>query len=54
MTVARDAAISAFKPKPFYTVQIEVSGYTITSERFEDRDEADELWAVCMADGGLL
>ena len=51
MTVARDAAISAFKPKPFYTVQIEVSGCTITSERFEDRDEADELWAACMADG---
>ena len=51
MTVARDAAINAFRSEPFYTVQIEVSGCTITSERFEDRDEADELWAACMADG---
>ena len=27
------------------------AGCTITKEHFKDRDEADELWVACMADG---
>ena len=33
MAVMREAAISAFKPEPFYTVQIGLDGFTASSER---------------------
>ena len=35
MAVMREAAISAFKPEPFYTIQIGLDGFTAASERFK-------------------
>lgn len=35
MAVMREAAISAFKPELFYTVQIGLDGFTAASERFK-------------------
>ena len=49
MAVMREAAIAAFKPEPFYTVQIELDGFTAASERFKKKSEAD---AVCDQCGG--
>ena len=37
MAVMREAAISAFKPEPFYTVQIGLDGFTATSERIKTK-----------------
>ena len=49
MAVMREAAISAFKPEPFYTVQLELDGFTATSERIKKKTEAD---AICEQCGG--
>ena len=51
MVVMRDAAIRAFSPEAFYTVQLELSGCTVTSRRFKDRSEAEELLNACKAEG---
>ena len=37
IAVMREAAISAFKPEPFYTVQIGLDGFTAASERFKTK-----------------
>ena len=39
MAVMREAAISAFKSEPFYTVQLGLDGFTASSERFKSKDE---------------
>ena len=49
MAVMREAAIAAFKPEPFYTVQLELDEFTAASERFKKKSEAD---AVCNQCGG--
>ena len=43
MIVEREAEIKGFKPENFYTVQMMVSGVVVTSERFQSKDEAEEL-----------
>ena len=47
MAVMREAAISAFKSEPFYTVQIAVNGFTASSERFKKQTEAEALRTAC-------
>ena len=47
MVVMRDAQIAAFKPEPFWTVQIMAGGITASSRRFQKKDEADNLAALC-------
>ena len=44
MAVMREAAIAAFKPELFYTVQIGLDGFTASSERYKKKSEAE---AVC-------
>ena len=51
MVVMRDAAIRAFSAEAFYTVQLELAGCTVTSRRFKDRSEAEELLNTCKAEG---
>lgn len=43
MLVTRESEINGFKPEPFYTVAINVSGITAISERFQERSEAELL-----------
>lgn len=43
MIVEREAEIKGFKPENFYTVQMMVSGVVVTSERFQSKEEAEEL-----------
>ena len=47
MVVMRDAEIAAFKPQPFYTVQIGMGGCTAASRRFDVKAEAEQLLARC-------
>ena len=47
MAVMREAAISAFKPEPFYTVQIGLDGFTAASERFKTKEAAEAVRQNC-------
>ena len=47
MAVMREAAIAAFKPEPFYTVQIGLDGFTATSERFKKKSDAEAVSRGC-------
>ena len=47
MAVMREAAISAFKSEPFYTVQLAMDGFTASSERFKKQSEAEALRTAC-------
>lgn len=54
MVVMRDAQIAAFKPEPFWTVQITAGGITATSSRFQKKDEAESLAALCREEGEAM
>ena len=47
MTVERETAIMAFKPEPFYIIQLQTGGCMTSSERFKDKTQAEELLAEC-------
>ena len=48
MTVVREAAIAAFVPQKFYTVELELtSGCTASSRRISEKDSAENLLAEC-------
>ena len=47
MVVMRDAEIAAFKPKPFYTVELRSDGMSAASRRFDDKAEAEKLQKLC-------
>ena len=47
MAVMREAAIAAFKPEPFYTVQIGLDGFTASSERYKKKTEAVAVCKDC-------
>ena len=47
MAVMREAAISAFKPEPFYTVQIGLDGFTAASERYKKKSAAEAVCKGC-------
>ena len=47
MAVMREAAIDAFKPEPFYTVQIGLDGFTASSERYKKKPEAEAVCKGC-------
>ena len=54
MTVQREAAIAAFVPEPFYTVQLCVNGMELGSKRFSDRDSAASLLESCKKEEYVL
>ena len=47
LTVMREAAISAFISEPFYTVKIQMDGFTASSERIKSKGEAEKLASAC-------
>ena len=47
MVVMREAAINKFRPELFYTVQLNLDGFTAISERIKDREEADAIARMC-------
>lgn len=51
MVVMRDAQIAAFKPEPFWTVQINAGGVAAASRRFQKKADAETLLSQCSLEG---
>jgi DNA topoisomerase-3 len=51
MVVMRDAQIAAFKPEPFWTVQISAGGIMAASRRFQKKADAETLLSQCSLEG---
>ena len=47
MVVEREAAISAFKPEPFYTVLLDCGIFILSSEKLTDKQAAEALRKAC-------
>ena len=47
LIVQRVCDIDAFKPEPFYTVQLNCDNFTAFPERFKDRNEAEQILNSC-------
>ena len=43
LIVERSAEIDAFKPEPFYTIELDCGGFTATSGRYKDKNDAKNL-----------
>ena len=54
MTVEREAAIAAFKPEPFYIIQLQTGGCMASSERFKEKTKAEALLAGCRKSSRVL
>ena len=54
LVVMRDAQIAAFKPEPFWTVQLTVGGITAASRRFSTKPDADRLLSQCREKGSAM
>ena len=51
MVVMRDAQIAAFKPEPFWTVQLSAGGITASSQRFKEKEAAEHIMTQCKGSG---
>ena len=47
LIVQREAEIDTFKPVPFYTVTLELPGFTVSGERMADEAAAQQLKTAC-------
>ena len=47
LTVMREATIATFISEPFYTVKIQIDGFTASSERIKSKEDAEKLAADC-------
>ncbi len=47
LLVQREAEIKAFQPEPFYTVNLELDGFSASSEKFKNKKEAEALKQRC-------
>ena len=47
LIVQREAEIDSFKPVPFYTVTLELPGFTVSGERMADKAAAQQLKTAC-------
>ena len=47
LIVQRKAEIDTFKPVPFYTVTLELPGFSVSGERIADKDAAQQLKTAC-------
>lgn len=54
MTVQREAAISAFVPEPFYTIQLECGGAMLISDRIKDKAIAKALLESCKKEQQIM
>ncbi len=53
MVVMRDAAIRGFKQESFYTVKLQMDGFTASSERFKEKSAAENLSQICLTVGNV-
>ena len=54
MMVNREAEINKFRPEPFYTVEIDALGISLSSERIQDKAEAERIISEVTADGNAV
>lgn len=47
MICERDAAISVFKPEPFYTVHLACNGFSLIGEKLKDKAQAAAILQAC-------
>ena len=47
MIVERESSICAFKPQPFYKVELDCGDFTLSSEKFIDKEMAESLYKSC-------
>ncbi len=47
MIVEREANISAFKPQPFYTIQLDCGDFILVSEKITDKKMAETIYKGC-------
>ena len=54
LIVQREAEIAAFEPVPFYTVELDCGGMTLTGERIGSKEDAADLAAACEGGTAVL
>lgn len=54
MAVMRETAIAAFRPEPFYTVQLDTGNMKLTSERFKDKADAEVVVSRCTENKAIV
>lgn len=54
MVVTRETVISAFRSEPFFTVQIDLDGFTASSERFQKKADAETLGNNCLSQTAIV
>ncbi len=54
MVVMRDAQIAAFKPEPFWTVQLKAGDLNVSSRRFSTENDAEAVLQECQAAGEVM
>ena len=47
LIVQRETEIDCFKPEPFYTVTLELPGFTASGERLKEKEAAEQLCNAC-------
>lgn len=54
MAVMRETAIAAFRPEPFYMVQLDTGNMKLTSERFKDKTDAEAVVSRCTENKAIV
>ncbi|MXP75346.1 DNA topoisomerase III [Lachnospiraceae bacterium WCA-9-b2] len=54
LIVQREAEIEAFQPEPFYTVALELPGFTAVGARMKDKTTAKELQTACRGGSAVV
>lgn len=54
LIVQREAEIEAFQPEPFYTVALELPGFTAVGARMKDKTAAKELKTACRGGSAVV
>lgn len=54
LIVQREAEIEAFQPEPFYTVALELPGFTAVGARMQDKTAAKELQTACRGGSAVV
>ena len=54
LIVQREAEIATFQPEPFYTVELDCGGLTLSGERTASKEEAQEAAARCQGTAAVV
>ena len=54
LIVQREAEIEAFQPEPFFTVALELPGFTAVGARMKDKNAAKELQTACQGGSAVV